>query len=537
VNDKTYAKSFSEQLTLRGLVIGALGSIVIATSSMYVALRMGALPWPTIFVAILSITVLKVLGKTNLNEINVTHTAMSAGGMIAGGVAFTLPGIWMLKPETAFSLPALLGISISGAILGVIFSTLIRQHFVEKEKLPFPMGIAASETVLAGDKGGKKALSLFSTLGLTGIFVALRDGFSQIPSAWVPEVLQRHNIFFGIWISPMASAIGYLIGTLYTGVWFIGALIAYLVIIPLGLKFGFFDTVQAATAFKNSLGIGLMVGTGLGILVKSILPKAREIYGPLFSGSEKKKNAVFLRWVPFIFALVAFILVTVTGIRILPAMLTIFGVWLTTAMAASITGETGINPMEVFGILVLLLSRLLFNSGVLEAFFIAAVVAVSCGLAGDILNDFKAGYILKTNPKAQIISESVGALIGAVVSIIVLMVMFKAYGSMGPDTPLPAPQAYTVSRMISGLPNPAAFVVGLLAGVALYLFKVPGMTLGIGLYLPMTISTAVFLGGIFRFIELKIGIRNNKGVIIASGMLGGEGVTGVIIAISKVLSG
>ena len=166
MENKSYAKSFSEQLTLRGLIIGALGAIVITTSSMYVALRMGALPWPTIFVAILAITILKVVGNTNLNEINVTHTAMSAGGMIAGGIAFTLPGIWMLLPDSNVSLTSLLIISLSGAILGVIFTALVRKHFIEKEALPFPIGIAASETVLAGDKGGSKAKYLFFTMGL-----------------------------------------------------------------------------------------------------------------------------------------------------------------------------------------------------------------------------------------------------------------------------------------------------------------------------------------------------------------------------------
>lgn len=531
MTEKHYAKSFSEQLTLRGVIIGALGSVIITTSSMYVALRMGALPWPTIFVAILSISILKILGKTNLNEINVTHTAMSAGGMIAGGTAFTLPGIWMLLPDSDVSFTALAAVSLSGAVLGVVFSALVRKHFVENEALPFPMGVAASETVMAGDEGGGKAAYLFSAMGLTAVFVALRDGFSKIPAAWVPRVLQEQNVFFGIWISPMASAIGYIIGTLYTGVWFIGALTAYFIIIPLGIKAGFFDTAAAATAFKNSLGIGLMVGTGIGILIKNILPRAAKIYGRLS-----------LRWAPVLFAAAAFVLVTLTGMRILPAILTILGVWITTAMAASITGQTGINPMEVFGIIVLLAAKWLFNSSTMESFFIAGVVAVACGLAGDILNDFKSGYILRTDPKAQIISESVGAIIGAVVSIVVLLVMFKAYGRMGPGTLLPAPQAYAVSRMISGLPHPAAFYTGLVSGIILFLMKVPGMILGIGLYLPMTISTAVFLGGIVRWIETKKNKKNNnnnknhKGIVFASGMLGGEGVAGVIIAILKVFS-
>ncbi|SDK86572.1 OPT/YSL family transporter [Natronincola ferrireducens] len=532
-----YAKSFKEQLTLRGLIIGAIGAVIITTSSMYVALRMGALPWPTIFVAVMSMTILKAMGKTNLNEINVTHTAMSAGGMVAGGLAFTIPGIWMLNSDAEVSFLTLLVVTLSGTVLGVIFTALVRKYFIEGEKLPFPMGIAASETVLAGDEGGGKAKTLFSTLGITAVFTALRDGFGLIPGAWMSTKLMAKNIFFGVWISPMAVAIGYIIGPLFTGVWFLGAVLAYFFIIPVGVGAGWFPDVGVATAFKDSLGIGLMVGTGIGILLKGIIPKAKEIYGPMVSGKAAKEGGVNLKWAPIAFALIAFLLTALTDMRLIPSILTILGVWLTTAMAASITGQTGINPMEIFGIIILLAVKGLANTGGVEAFLIAGVVAVACGLTGDVLNDFKSGYILKTDPKAQLISEAVGGIIGAIVSVIVLFVMFKAYGSMGPGTELPAPQAYAVSTMVGGLPNTFAFIVGLVLGVALYLFNIPGMTLGIGIYLPMFISTAVFLGGFLNFIISKIKPNtSDKGVIVSSGMLGGEGVTGVIIAIIKVIT-
>ena len=84
-----------KQLTLRSVLIGMLGSIIITASSMYVALKMSALPWPTIFVAVLSMALLKILGRTNINEINIAQTGMSAGAMVAGGLAFTLPGLWI----------------------------------------------------------------------------------------------------------------------------------------------------------------------------------------------------------------------------------------------------------------------------------------------------------------------------------------------------------------------------------------------------------------------------------------------------------
>lgn len=536
-DDMRYAKDFKQQLTLRSIIIGSIGSIIITTSSMYVALRMGALPWPTIFVAVMSMTILKLMGNTNLNEINVTHTAMSAGGMIAGGLAFTVPGIWMLDKNAEVSFIALLAVTLSGAILGVVFTALIRKYFIEGEELPFPMGIAASETVLAGDEGGSKSKTLFITLAATAIFTAIRDWFGKIPGAWLSTTLAAKNIFFGIWISPMAVGIGYLVGPLFTGLWFLGALIGYFFIIPVGISAGWFADVAVATAFKDSLGIGLMVGTGIGILVKGILPKAKEIYGPMISGKAAKEGGVSMKWIPFLMAIVAFILTVFTNMGFLASILTIIGVWLTTAMAASITGQTGINPMEIFGIIVLLVVKAVTKIGGVEAFLVAGVVACASGLAGDILNDFKSGHILGTDPKAQLISESIGAIIGAVVSVVVMFVLFKSYGEMGPGTELPAPQAYAVSTMVGGLPNATAFYIGGVIGLLLYLFNIPSMTLGIGVYLPMFISTTAFIGGLLNLVVSKVKPDlHESGTIVSSGLLGGEGVTGVLIAIIKVIT-
>ncbi|WP_292599145.1 OPT/YSL family transporter [Mesotoga sp. UBA6090] len=529
-------KGNSKQLTVRSLVIGALGSIIITTSSMYVALRMGALPWPTIFVAVMSLAILKALGRTNLNEINVTHTAMSSGAMVAGGLAFTVPGIWILEASSEVSFLSLLVVTLAGTILGVIFTALIRRYFIEKEKLPFPMGLASYETVIAGDKGGKKAKYLFSTMGAAAVFVAVRDGLGWIPSAWSSVRLYSRNIFFGMWISPMAVGIGYIIGPLFTGVWFLGAVLSYFFLIPVGVAAGWFADVGSATAFKDSLGIGLMVGTGVGILLKGILPRAREIYLPVKS-SGKGSRIKTLRWIPLVFAAVALFLTTLTEMTLVSSLLTIVGVWLTTAMAASITGQSGINPMEIFGIIILIAVKSVASLGTIEAFLVAGVVAVACGLAGDVLNDFKSGYLLKTNPRAQIVAETVGGVIGAVVSVIVLFIMFRAYGAMGPGTELPAPQAYAVSTMVGGLPNTPAFFFGLVIGILIYLMKLPGMTLGIGMYLPMEISTAAFVGGVISFIVGKINPKSKEtGMIVSSGLLGGEGITGVVLAIIRVLT-
>ena len=122
-------------LTARGLAVGIIGLIIITASSMYVALRMGALPWPTVFVTVLSMAVLGKAKGSTLEEINCTHTLMSAGAMVAGGLAFTLPGLWMTDPSAELSLISVLAISVTGAVLGTLFTIIFRRSFIEKEKL------------------------------------------------------------------------------------------------------------------------------------------------------------------------------------------------------------------------------------------------------------------------------------------------------------------------------------------------------------------------------------------------------------------
>lgn len=464
---------------------------------------------------------------------------MSAGSMVAGGLAFTVPGLWMINQDTEVSFWPLFAVTLSGTVLGVIFTALIRNHFIENEKLPYPMGVAASKTLLTGDEGGSKAKTLFSTLGFSAVFTFIRDGLGWIPDVWNSATLAAYNISFGLWFSPMSIGIGYIIGPLFTGFWFLGGVFSYFFLIPVGLSLGWFTDVEAANAFKDSLGIGLMVGTGVGILLKGILPKAKEIYGPLLGRKTTTKGSAYSKWFPILFAAIAFVLTVFTDMPLLASVFTILGVWLTTAMSASITGQTGVNPMEIFGIIVLLLVTFFIDTTVIASFLIAAVVAIACGLTGDVLNDFKSGSILKTDPRAQIISESVGGIIGAVVSVIVLFVMLDAYGSIGPGTQLPAPQAYAVSAMVDGLPHVPAFWTGLAVGVILYLINIPGLTFGLGVYLPMYISATGFLGGLISWVVKKVSKKeesSEKGIIVSSGLFGGEGVMGVAIAIIRVLT-
>ncbi|NTV89809.1 MAG: peptide transporter [Clostridiales bacterium] len=536
-----YAASFREQFTLRGMIIGSIGSVILTMSSMYVALKLGALPWPIIFVALVSMFSLKMLGNTNINEINVTHTTMSAGAMTAGGLAFTIPGIYMLDPGAKLSFISLLAVVLGGVILGLIFTALIRNYFVVTKELPYPMGQAAAETLIVGDEGGGKSISLFSSLGLAAVFTTLRDWFTLIPATLMNQGLVAKGIYGGIWLSPMLISVGYIIGPVFIGVWFIGAILGDFGIVLGGTSFGWWDAATAS-AIKSSLGIGLMVGTGLGIIVKGIIPKAKEIFGPMFRKGSASGSFINLRWAPVVMVLIAAVLTVVCKMGVIASIITILGVWLATSMSAQVVGQSGINPMEVFGIIVLLAAKAVSSLGHTEAFMVAAVVAIACGLAGDVMNDFKAGHILNSDPKAQWMGELTGGIVGAFAAAGVFYVILTAYGpsAFGDPEKFIAPQAGMVAAMVGGIPNMTSFLIGLAVGCLLYVFNFPVMTLGLGVYLPFYLSATAFIGGAVKLVVQKAAPKWDKegpGLIIASGLLGGEAVVGVIIALIQAIKG
>lgn len=527
-----------KQLSVRGLIIGGLGSIILTASSMFIALKISSVPWPIMFVVLISMFSLKLLGNTNLNEINVTQTAMSAGAMVAGGLAFTIPGIWILNPEAEVSTVELIVVTLTGVILGLIFTALFRKYFIETKKLPYAMGEAAAVTLQIGDHDTKKARHLFHGLGIGSVITFLRDSLGVIPSVSLSSKMAIFGSSFGIWYSPMLMSVGYIIGPVIIGVWFLGALIGDVGILFGAVKLGLIDTALALD-IKSSLGIGLMVGTGVGILFKGIIPKAKDIFGSMFSKTQMGDCFINMRWAPGLLIILVFILTYVCHMGLVASIVTILGTWLATSMSAQCVGQSAINPMEIFGIIILLAAKLVSNLGTTEAFYVAAVVAIACGLVGDVMNDFKAGDVLKTDPKAQWLSEVIGGIIGGIVSVVILGIIIKAYGGSCFGTEMyPAAQASAVAAMVGGIANHPAFIIGLVVGAILYAIDFPVITLGLGVYLPFYLSATAFTGGVIRFVVDKFFPKveeNSTGTIIASGLLGGESIVGVIIAIVTAL--
>lgn len=559
--------SWRGQLTARGVVIGCIGCVVITASSAYTALKLGALPWPIVFAAIVSLFFLKLLGNASLNEANVTHTIMSAGAMVAGGLAFTIPGAWMLGYADEVGFAQMLIVALAGTGLGLVATAIIHRHFIVDANLEFPMGASAAQTLRATEAGGKTGRRLFASMGLAGVYAVLRDALGAVPA--MLAALPIPGVSFGVYNSPMMLSVGFLVGGVAVAWWFAGALLANFGIVVAGSAAGLW-AVDAAQGIVKSLGMGLMMGAGLAVVAKDIVPQlasiargvrgAGDARGANGTGAAESLVTGSVRTDAGTFAVLAAAIVVLMcmglGLPPVVSVVVVLLAFVTTAMSAQSCGQTGIDPMEIFGLIVLLLVSAFAQVREVQLFFIAGVVAVACGLAGDVMNDFKAGSILGTDPRAQWLGQAIGGVLGAVVSAAVMMALVGAYGpdAFGLGKVFVSAQASVVATMVSGIPSVPAFVIGLAAGIALYWAGLPAMMLGLGVYLPFYMSFTAALGAALKWVIGRVrsaraaslpederaaqeADAQEAGVVIASGVLGGESIVGVIIAMASVIAG
>lgn len=552
------------QISAAGILIGCIGCVIITASSVYTALKMGALPWPTIFTSITALVLLRAAGRTSLNEANVTQIIMSAGSMVAGGLAFTIPGVWMLGLGAELSWIEIGGVALAGTLLGLVCTALIRRRFVEESDLEYPIGTAAAETLMASRAGGATGKRLFGSMAAAGIWCALRDLAGVIPA--MIGALPIPGVAFGIYNSPMLLSVGFLVGGAAVAFWLAGGLIANFGIIVGGSAAGLWD-VASAQGIVSSLGMGLMMGSGIGVVVRDILPAA---FRSAHNGrrDDDRANAPARAFgkldrsvLALLVAAAALLVCLVLGLSPIACAVVVVLAFVTTIMSAQSVGQTGIDPMEIFGLIVLLVIAALGESDQVRLFFVAGVVAVACGLAGDVMSDFKTGKIIGTDPRAMWIGQAIGALIGCAVSVAVMCALLNAYGAdaFGPGKLFVSAQASVVATMVSGIPSVSAFALGLVVGVALYCLGIPSMMLGLGVYLPFYMTLSASLGAAVKIAYDRVAsIRNTRasgnvaanantdagetsheetGIIVASGVLGGESIVGVIIALASVASG
>lgn len=524
-------------VTFPVILTGIIGTVLVSSSSFYIALKFGALPWPTIMVTLLSMMTLNLFKKANNKEITISHTIMSAGSMVAGGVAFTMPAYIILGGKlTDINQYQLLLTILGGSIAGAFLSYIFRAKLIEEEKLEFPIGEAAYNLVDSGKSVKNIRYVAFGTL-FSSIIAFFRDfSFTKGKAPVIPTVITLKNGLFSIYLSPLLVGMGYVLGFVNTFVWFLGGAIVLFIGEPLAKMFKIADF----PIMKNSFGMGFMIGIGIAIVLKIIF------------ANKMKKDTENKSIVAKLLVLSVISIIVITFIYKLPIFLSLVLVLISilcTIIAGYSTGKTGVNPMEIYAIITILLISFLnkmlnglniggikfyTNLNTLILFMLACIITVACGLAGDILNDFKSGYKMKVKPSEQLFGELIGAIVSSFVITFLFFVFFKVYKVIGPveNTELIALQASIVATVINGIPFLGIFFMGLAAGLILSLLNLPVLTFGIGIYVPFYLTSTVFLGGLVSFIGNKVSKNSHsKLLLISNGLMSGEAIVGVILSI------
>ncbi len=529
--------------TVRSVAIAIVLTVFLLVVSSYIALRMGALPWPIIFSAVAAGALLqlfsRVSGKTNRHEMNVAQAGGTIGGLLASGVVFTIPGILYLQTQgvsvsmpSAFSLAA---VCVTAGVLGVLLSVPVRRVFVDEENLPYPSGTAGAEVIRAEAQMGKSTFLLAIALSLTGIFVLLRELY--FPAGWGFAIAPEIGLTLALYPMPLAVGIGYLLGPKASiNSWFGGSFIGWMVLIPVMAATGFAAPEIGAGIMQNA-GMGVVMGAGIGFFAAYVIPRSGKIFMPMF----RLKGPWYTKSTP-VFSLMAFVVLSLVGIHPAGALIAVLGVWVMVSVAAMMTGETDIDPLEQFGIIIGLLALGFFGLAGLQldylsAFLIVAFVSIASAVAGDIGHDYKSAKILGTRAKDIIKVDLIAVIVAGLLAPFVLSMIVDAYGSDFFTAAMPAPQAQMVAGSIFGFTHPWAFCTGFVIAFVWVVLEtltrrrapVIPMVFGIGLFLGMVLGLLLAIGGLVRwFTDRKdVQLFTAAGVITAAGVMGGEGIAGL----------
>jgi len=600
--------STAPQLTFRAILLSIILAVILAAANTYLGLFAGLTISSSIPAAVVSMAVLKLLGGGHILENNIVQTGASAAASIAAGVIFTIPALVIIGYWSDFRYSWVLAIAGLGGILGVLFSVPLRRALIIEQNLTFPEGRCAAEVLKAGEDPAHGVKLLAGSAVLGGVVKLLAaSGARLIPdSAAAASYVGKGIAYTGTNLSPALLGVGYIVG-LNIGVVVVGGgIISWNVAIPVYSAF-FLDgnpelaarisgagAEAAANAIWSTqiryLGVGSMLIGGLWTLVslrKSILSGVRSGLAATRAGAARVLDhteqdlpmkpvliGIVLFALPLLFlyqAIVASFIVSVPMTIIM-----IVAGFLFCSVSAYMAGVVGSSNNPVSGItigtilfaslvLILLVGRE-YALGPVAAIMIGAVVCCAAAVAGDNLQDLKAGQLVGATPWRQQVMLAIGAVSCAFVMAPVLNLLEKAYGIGVPTAehanPLLAPQATlmaSVSKGMFGGALPWGMVwTGAAIGAAIIVldeilkarrarYRAPVLAAAVGIYLPLELTVPIFLGGLLaHFVERKAGVGNDpdtlerlhrRGVLFAAGLITGEALMGIVIAIPIVTSG
>lgn len=579
------ANKVTPEFTVTSIIMGVILAIVFGAANAYLGLRVGMTVSASIPAAVISMGVIRVIMKKNsILESNIVQTIGSAGESLAAGAIFTMPALFLWAAEGKCDNPSLVEITLialCGGVLGVLFMVPLRNALIVKEHatLLYPEGTACAEVLLAGEEGGANAGTVFSGMGLAAIFKFLVDGIKVIP-ADVAVAFKSFKGEIGMEVYPALVGVGYIVGPKIASYMFVGSVFGWLAIIPLICLFGP-DTVmypgtnpisviyeQGGAAaiwstYVKYIGAGAIATGGIISLIKS-LPLIVTTFRDSMKSMKGSKNTSTERTAQdlpmnlILVGIVAMILV-IWLVPAIPvnligaALIVVFGFFFATVSSrmVGLIGSSN-NPVSGMAIATLLIATFVIKAsgetgikGMTGAIAIGSVICIIAAIAGDTSQDLKTGYLLGATPKKQQIGELIGVVASGLAIGGVLYLLNAAWGYGG--TEVPAPQAGLMKMIVEGimggnLPWTLVFV-GVFLALGLEILRVPVMPFAIGLYLPIYLNAAIMIGGVVRMcMDARKNVdektkekQSTDGTLYCAGMIAGEGLVGIALAILAVV--
>lgn len=580
------ADKIMPELTVTSIIMGVLLAVIFGAANAYLGLRVGMTVSASIPAAVISMGVIRIIMRKNsILESNMVQTIGSAGESLAAGAIFTMPALFLWAEEGLCSMPSLVEITLialCGGVLGVLFMVPLRNALIVKEHqtLLYPEGTACADVLLAGEEGGANASTVFSGMGLAAVFKFVVDGLKVIP-ADVSAAFKSFKGEIGMEVYPALLGVGYIVGPKIASYMFVGSVFGWLVIIPLICLFGpdtWLYPAEAGTTiaqlyagggaaaiwstYVKYIGAGAIATGGIISLIKS-LPLIVKTFSDSMKSVKGGKNTSTARTaqdLPMQFILIGIVamVVIIWAVPAIPvtllgaALIVIFGFFFATVSSrmVGLVGSSN-NPVSGMAIATLLIATMAIKGsgktgidGMTAAIAIGSVICIIAAIAGDTSQDLKTGYLLGATPKKQQIGELIGVLASGLAIGGVLYLLNAAWGYGGAE--VPAPQATLMKMIVEGimggnLPWNLVFV-GVFLALGLEILRIPVMPFAIGLYLPIYLNATIMIGGVVRMVmdarknvdEKTKEQQSTDGTLYCAGMIAGEGLVGILLAIFAV---
>lgn len=574
------------EMTPLSIIVGIILAIVFGAANAYLGLRVGMTVSASIPAAVLGMGVYRLCRKKDtILESNMVQTIGSAGESLAAGAIFTMPALFLWAQEEGTKMPGIMEIALIaliGGLLGICFMVPLRKALIVKEHgtLPYPEGTACAEVLLAGEKGGANASVVFLGMGIAALFKFIVDGLKVVSSA-VTVTVQKIHGEISAQVYPALVSVGYICGFKIASYMFAGGILGWLVLIPMIYLFGADTTLFPASVSVHELweqagasgiwssyiryiGAGAVATGGIVSLIKSLPLIVRTFADAMkgLKGSGKQANELRTEKdlkMSVVLIMLAILIVAIAVTPIIPIdvigaiVIVIFGFFFATVSSrmVGLVGSSN-NPVSGMAIATLLATTVLLKatghtgmSGMTAAIAIGSVICIVAAMAGDMSQDLKTGYILGATPVKQQYGEMIGTVVSAVTIGFVLYLLNAAWGFGTPE--LSAPQATLMKMIVEGvmggnLPWTLVFI-GVFIALVVELLGIPVLPFAIGLYLPIELSSCIMIGGILRWALEKKKYKSGEqkesaisnGVLCCSGMIAGEGLIGILLAVFAVV--